>query len=313
MSWIRDFILGKPASTIAAGHDTLFLFITGLSLLFFLIVTGAIVVFVKLYRRRRPDEITPHMTHNNRLELIWTTIPLLLVILIFFWGFHGYMTAAIAPGEAMEISVLAKKWQWEFEYPDGMRSLNELHVPVNVPVRVIMTSSDVIHSFYVPAFRVKKDAVPGRYTELWFNATEPGTYQMFCTEYCGKGHSDMLAKIVVESKEGYERWLREGDEQLKSMPLPELGKLIYENRGCATCHSLTGERGQGPSWKGIFGQQHAMVDGARVQVDENYLRESILLPQKHIVQGYEGIMPTYQGLLRDREVLGVIEYIKTLK
>ena len=313
MNWIRDLILPKQASTLAPGHDTLFMAITWLSVVLFVIVTGLMLLFVMKYRRRRPDEITPHITHNNVLEITWTAIPLLIVIGLFFWGFHGFMKAQIAPGESMEIVVSAKKWQWEFEYPDGMRSLNELHVPVNRPVRLIMGSQDVLHSFYVPAFRIKMDVVPGRYTQAWFEATHPGTYQLFCTEYCGKGHSDMLAKIVVESPEGYERWLREGDETLKTMPLPELGKLVYENRGCATCHSLTGARGQGPSWKGIFGQQHSMLDGSTQLVNENYIRESILEPQKHIVQGYEGIMPTYQGLLRDREILGVIEYIKTLK
>ncbi len=306
-------MLPRQASTTAAGYDNLFMFITGLAIVFFVIVAVMLGLFVLRYRRRRPDEVTPHITHNFRLELVWSIIPLLLVIVIFFWGFHGFMTAQIAPSESMEISVTGKKWQWEFEYPDGMRSLNELHVPVNQNVRIILTSQDVIHSFYVPAFRVKKDAVPGRYTELWFNAVEPGSYQLFCAEYCGKGHSDMLGKIVVESKEGYERWLKEGDEQLKSMPLPELGRLIWENRGCATCHSLTGERGQGPSWKGIWGENHSMTDGTTQHVDENYIRESILYPQKHIRTGFEGIMPTYQGLLRDREILGVIAYIKSLK
>ena len=166
----------------------------------------------------------------------------------------------------------------------------------------------------MPAFRVKKDAVPGRYTELWFNAVEPGTYQLFCAEYCGKGHSDMLGKIVVESKEGYERWLKEGDEQLKSMPLPELGRLIWENRGCATCHSLTGEKRPGAELEGHLGRESEDDRRRPAQhVDENYIRESILFPQKHIVLGYEGIMPTYQGLLRDREILGVIAFIKSLK
>jgi cytochrome c oxidase subunit II len=313
MSWLRDFLLPHQASTGAPGYDALFLFITGLAIFFFVIVAVLLGSFVLKYRRRGPDEVTPHITHNFRLEMVWTIIPLLLVIVIFFWGFHGFMEAQVAPLESMEISVTGKKWQWEFEYPDGMRSLNELHVPVNTNVRIILSSADVIHSFFVPAFRIKKDAVPGRYTELWFNAVDPGTYQLFCAEYCGKGHSDMLGKIVVESKEGYERWLKEGDEQLKSMPLPELGRLIWENRGCSTCHSLTGERGQGPSWKGIWGEDVKMTDGTSIHVDENYIRESILEPQKHIVLGYEGIMPTYQGLLRDREILGVIAFIKTLK
>jgi cytochrome c oxidase subunit 2 len=202
---------------------------------------------------------------------------------------------------------------WEFEYPDGLRTLNEIHVPVNRPVRLVMRSEDVIHSFFVPTFRVKKDVLPGRYTELWFTATRPGRHQVLCTEYCGKGHSDMLALIHVDDDEAYQRWLIEGDESLKTMPLTELGQMVHENRGCATCHSLDGTRGQGPSWKGIFGTTHQMQDGSSVVVDENYLRESILEPQNKIVAGYEGIMPTYKGLLREREVLGVIEYIKNLK
>jgi cytochrome c oxidase subunit 2 len=176
-----------------------------------------------------------------------------------------------------------------------------------------MTSEDVIHSFFVPTFRIKKDVLPGRYTEEWFEATSPGVHQVFCAEYCGKGHSDMMAKIHVDDDAAYQKWLIEGDESLKTMPLPELGKMVHENRGCATCHSLDGTRGQGPSWKGIWGNVHQMQDGAQVKVDENYIRESILEPQTHVVQGYEPIMPTFKGLLRDREVLGVIEFIKQLK
>jgi cytochrome c oxidase subunit II len=313
MNWLRDFFLPKQASTIAPGYDTLFLAITVISIILFTMVTVMAIYFAKRYRRRRPDEITPHMTHNNALEIVWTVIPLIIVIVLFFWGFHRYMYAIVAPSESMEIVLSAKKWQWEFEYPDGMRSLNELHVPVHRPIRLIMGSQDVLHSFFVADFRVKQDIVPGRFTEVWFEATEPGTYPVQCAEYCGKGHSDMQAKVVVESPSGYERWLKEGDESLKTMPLPEIGKLVYENRGCATCHSLTGERGQGPTWKGIYGRTETMTDGSQQLVNENYIRESILEPQKHIVQGYEGIMPTYKGLLRDREILGVVEYMKTVK
>jgi cytochrome c oxidase subunit 2 len=310
---IRDFFLPRQASTIAPAYDTLFMAITWLSVVLFLIVTILAFWFAKKYRRRHANEITPHMTHNLMIEIVWTVVPLLIVIGLFFWGFHGFMVAQVAPAESLEIVISAKKWQWEFEYPDGMRSLNELHVPVNRPVRLIMGSQDVLHSFFVPEFRIKMDIVPGRFTEAWFEATQAGTYQIFCTEYCGKGHSDMLAKVIVETPSGYERWLREGDESLKTMPLPEIGKLVYENRGCATCHSLTGERGQGPSWKGIFGTTHAMTDGSQQLVNENYIRESIEEPQKHIVQGYEAIMPTYKGLLRPREVMGVVEFIKRLK
>jgi cytochrome c oxidase subunit 2 len=313
MNWLRDFILPDQASTLASNHDALFMFITGVSVFFWLLVVTLIIIFIRRYRRRSDDEITPHITHNQKLEIVWSVIPLIIVIGIFFWGFRGFVDAQIAPANAIEIQAVGKKWVWQFEYPDGLRTLNDIHVPVNRPVRLIMTSEDVIHSFFVPTFRVKKDALPGRYTEIWFTATKPGVHQVFCAEYCGKGHSDMLAKIHVDDEAAYQKWLIEGDESLKTMPLPELGQLVYENRGCATCHSIDGSRGQGPTWKGIFGATHQMADGAQIQVDENYIRQSVLEPNQHVVAGFEAIMPTYKGMLRDREVLGVIEYIKHLK
>jgi cytochrome c oxidase subunit II len=313
MTWLRDWIMGPQASTLAPNIDNIFMFITAIGVFFFTLITVLIVIFVQRYRRRSADDITPHITHNPTLEIVWSVLPLLILIGIFFWGFHGYVVAQIAPANAIEIQVTAKKWQWQFEYPDGLRTLNELSVPLNRPVRLVMNAEDVIHSFFVPSFRIKKDVLPNRYTEAWFQATRPGTYPVLCTEYCGKGHSYMLAKINVLDDAGYQKWLVEGDESLKTMPLNELGALIHENRGCATCHALDGTRGQGPSWKGIWGQTHKFQDGSSAVVDENYIRQSLLEPQAHIVQGYEGIMPTYQGLLRPREILGVIEFIKNLK
>jgi cytochrome c oxidase subunit 2 len=313
MNWFRNFILPDQASTLATNHDSLFWFITGISIFFYVLVVGLILFFVWRYRRRSADEITPHITHNQKLEVVWTAIPLVIVIVIFFWGFHGYVSAQIAPANAIEIQAVGKKWIWQFEYQDGLRTLNDIHVPVNRPVRLIMTSEDVIHSFFVPTFRIKKDVVPGRYTEIWFTPTKPGMHQVFCAEYCGKGHSDMLARIFVDDDAAYQKWLVEGDESLKTMPLNELGKLVHDNRGCATCHSLDGSRGQGPSWKGIFGATHQMTDGTQIKVDENYIRQSILEPNVHVVQGFEPVMPTYKGMLRDREVSGVIEFIKQLK
>jgi len=313
MNSLFELILPKQASTLAPGTDHIFWFVTFLNVFFFLLIGGLVVLFMRKYRRRSPNEITPHITHNQRLEIAWSVLPLFVLIALFFWGFHQYVNAQVAPANAIEIQVTGKKWVWQFEYPDGMRTLNSFHVPVNRPVRLVLSSEDVIHSFYVPSFRIKKDAVPGRYTEEWFTAVEPGVYQVFCTEYCGKGHSDMLAKVYVDNDEQYQKWLVEGDEEIKKMPLPELGKLVHENRGCATCHSLDGTRGQGPSWKGIWGQVHHMQDGSDIKVDENYIRQSILEPQAHVVQGFEPIMPTFKGLLRDREILGVIEFIKTLK
>jgi cytochrome c oxidase subunit 2 len=305
--------MGEQASTLAPNIDNLFMFISAVNTFFFVLICACIVIFVRQYRRRHANEVTPHITHNQTLEVVWSVVPLVILIGIFFWGFHGYVTAQIAPANAIEIQVTAKKWVWQFEYPDGMRTLNSFHVPVNRPVRLVMSSEDVLHSFFVPAFRMKKDVLPVRYTEEWFEATKPGVYQVFCTEYCGKGHSDMLARVFVDDEAQYAKWLREGDEEIQKLPLKELGLMVHENRGCATCHALDGTRGQGPSWKGIFGQTHQFADGSSAVVDENYIRQSILEPQAHVVRGYEPIMPTYKGLLRDREILGVIEYIKTLK
>jgi len=313
MNWFRDFLLPQGASTHVGEMDGLFLFITILTVFFFFFNGGLIFYAVRRWRRRSDKEVTPHITHDTRLELVWSLIPLVVVMVIFFWGFRGYVKAWVAPNESMEIIVTGKKWVWEFEYPDGTRTLNDLHVPVNRPVKLVLTAEDVIHSFYIPEFRLKRDAIPGRYTELWFTATRPGVYQVFCTEYCGKGHSDMLARIFVDTPEQYETFLREGDEQVRKMPLRELGRLVYENKGCATCHSLDGTRGQGPSWKGIWGRKERAADGKEYVVDADYIRQSILAPQAVVIQGYEPIMPTYQGLLREREILALIEFIKDLQ
>ncbi len=313
MNWFRDFLLPHGAATQAGEMDGLFMFITWITVFFFFFNGALILYAVRRWRRRSEKEVTPHITHDTRLELVWSLIPLAVVMLIFFWGFKGYVKAWVAPNDSMEIIVTGKKWVWEFEYPDGTRTLNDLHVPVNTPVKLVLNSEDVIHSFYIPEFRLKRDAIPGRYTELWFTATKPGVYNVYCTEYCGKGHSDMLARIFVDTPEQFETFLREGDEQVQKMPLKELGRLVWENKGCATCHSIDGARGQGPSWKGIWNQKHRGTDGKEYLVDADYIRQSILMPQAMIVQGYEPIMPTYQGLLREREILAVIEFIKEVQ
>jgi len=311
MEWLRSLLLPVAGSAYARQVDDLFLFITFLSAFFFLLVCGLLAVFIVRYRRRRPDEVTPHITENFRLEVIWTVVPLLLVMVVFFWGFHSFMMASVAPADSLELQVTAKRWLWEFEYPDGTRTVNEIHLPVGRPAKLVMSSQDVIHSFFVPSFRLKADVLPNRYTELWFTPTEEGLHTLFCAEYCGTGHSDMSGKIWVDSQGKYEEWKEKGDETSQSMPLAQLGQLLYTSRGCATCHSLDGSRGQGPSLKGIFGQQHRMADGRSLLVDENYIRTSMLQPQAEIREGFQGIMPTFQGVLRDREILALIEFIKS--
>ncbi len=313
MNWLRDWMLPSQNSAYARDYDFMYMSLVGLSAFFFLLIAGLCLFFVVKYKRRANDGPTPHITHNLTLELVWSIIPLIIVIGIFFWGFHGYMNATVAPGDALEIQVTGKKWLWTFEYPDGMRTINEIHVPVNKAVHLIMTSEDVIHSFYIPGMRIKQDVVPGRYTEEWFRADQAGFQQVFCAEYCGKSHSQMLAKIFVDTPAKYAEWLEKGDEFTQTAPLKEVGQKVWENRGCKECHSIDGVKGQGPSFKGIWGKMEMMSDGKPYQIDANYIRESMMYPQAKVVKGFEPIMPTFQGLLREREILGVIEYIKSLQ
>jgi cytochrome c oxidase subunit 2 len=312
-SWIRSLLMPVEGTAYAHQVDTLYLFLIYFSAFFFLLVAGLLTVFIIKYRRRSEDDRTPHITHHRGLEFVWTFIPLALVMLIFVWGLRTYMEAAVAPAGADEIHVTARQWLWEFEYPNGVRGINELHVPLNKPVKLIMTSEDVIHSFYVPTFRIKQDIVPDTYTQLWFQATEPGLHRLECAEYCGKGHSEMLGKIYVDDEAAYAKWLQTGGEAGKGVPPVQWGRTIYETRGCNTCHSIDGTPGQGPSFKGIFGNPVHLVGGRTMLVDENYIRECVLTPEKNRVAGFPPIMPTFQGILTNRDIDGVVAFIKSLK
>jgi cytochrome c oxidase subunit 2 len=312
-AWIRSIIVPVEGTAYAGQVDRLYLFLIWLTIFFFLLIAGLVTFFVFKYRRRGPTDRTPNLTHHNGLEAAWTFIPLAIVIFIFFWGFRSYMEAQVSPGDALEIQVTAKKWAWNFEYPNGARSINELHVPLGKPVKLIMTSEDVIHSFYVPTFRIKQDVVPNTYTQLWFEPTEAGLHQLFCAEYCGKGHSDMGGKIYVDDEKKFNDWLETGGDAGKNMPLAQFGALLYQSRGCHTCHSLDGTRSEGPSFKAIYGHEVKLAGGNSVPADENYLRESILQPQAKVVAGFEPVMPTFQGMLRDREVNALVEFIKEQK
>jgi cytochrome c oxidase subunit II len=257
--------------------------------------------------------VTPHITHNTTLEIVWSVLPLLLCIVIFFWGTTDWLKYAVAPGESMEIQITAKKWIWTFEYPDGSRTANDIHVPVGKPVKFIMTSEDVLHDFYVPDMRVKHDIVPGRYTEIWFTPTVLGPHNFTCAEYCGKGHSDMLGKLTVDNDADFKKWLETGGDEWKSYAPEVWGKMQREQKGCATCHSIDGTRGQGPSWKGIYGKMEKMSDGKSYLVDDAYLQESMMQPNAKVVASFEAIMPSFQGLLHPQDIRGLIAYIKTLQ
>ena len=304
-------MLPAEGSEFAGKVDDLYMFLVWMSLFFFVLV-AVLAVYSVIKFRHKAGNVTPHISHNTALELTWTTIPLLICVGVFFWGFRGFLEASVPPSDAMEIQVTAQKWSWEFEYPDGMRSLNELHIPLNKPVKFIMSSTDVIHSFFVPTMRVKHDVLPNRYVQLWFLPKIAGKHHVACAEYCGKGHSDMAATIYVDDDAAYQKWLETGGID-PNMPLSELGKILYESKGCATCHTLDGSRSQGPTWKGLFGHSVKLVNGQSVEADENYLRESILVPGAKVVAGYENVMPVFQGVLREREINALIAFIKEQK
>lgn len=312
-SWIRSLVMPVEGTAYAHQVDNLYLFLIYFCAFFFLLVAGLLTFFVIKYRRRSPDDRTPHITHHRGLEIAWTFIPFALVMVIFFWGLRTYMEAAVAPAGAMEIHVTARQWLWQFEYPNGVRTINELHVPLDKPVKLVMTSEDMIHSFFVPTFRIKQDVLPDTYTELWFQATEPGLHRLECAEYCGKGHSEMLGKIYVDDEKRYNDWLETGGDAGKNMPPAEWGRTVYESRGCATCHSIDGTRGQGPSFKGVYGRPVALADGRSMMADDNYIRKCILTPEVNRVAGFQPIMPTFQGILRNRDIDGVIAFIKSLQ
>lgn len=305
------FMLPSADSTLSADVDGLFLFVTYLSIFFFTIIVAGMAWFVFQYRDRPGRPKVKQVSHSTVLEVTWSVIPTILVIFIFIWGVKGFMDMAVAPRGAVEVQVTGKKWQWEFDSPDFGKSLNELVVEVDKPVKLILSAEDVLHSFYVPDFRVKMDAVPGRYTTLWFQATKVGEHQVFCTEYCGTGHSAMLAKVVVLSAEDYAK--RKAESQSTGEISAASGEKLYSSKNCKACHSIDGARVVGPSFKALWDKDESLADGSTVKVDENYLRESILDPNAKIVATYPPAMPPYKGLLKDHEIGSLIAYIKSLQ
>lgn len=306
--------LPLDGSTSAHHVDDLLNFLAWISIISCVGILGAMIWFVFKYRAPSRKEERPQASpdHNTKLEITWSVIPLIIVIGLFLAGFRGYLDLRTSPKDALEIHVAGQKWKWLFTYPNGHVD-DSLHVPVDRPVRLIITSSDVLHSVWIPTFRVKQDAVPGRYTDLWFKATKPGDYPLMCTEYCGTSHSDMITHVIVHEPGGYQQWIDSIAEKEKKMDPIALGKLYYKKQGCNTCHSVDGSKLVGPSFKGIYGKPENFADGSSGTVDENYLRESIMEPNAKIVAGYNPAMPTYKGKLKDHQLTGIIEYIKSLK
>jgi cytochrome c oxidase subunit II len=311
MTWIPEV-----ASNLAGKVDGVLLLITIMSVVFFVLITVLLVYFSIKYRRRSEDDETPYITGSEPLEIIWTVIPSILLIVLFVYGYVVYMDMRTPPEDAVDINVVGKQWLWEFDYYNGRKTLNELYLKHNVPVRMVMRGDDVLHSFFVPQFRVKQDLIPGRYTQLWFTPTKVGSFDLFCAEYCGTGHSKMLAKVIVLSPEAYDIW--ENGAQLEEGPAiagltpAELGEKLYKEKGCNACHSVDGSVVLGPSFKGIFGRSGDLADGKTYAVDENYIRRSILEPQAQIVKGFQPVMPSYKGILSDDDISALIAYMKTL-
>ena len=306
--------LPEVASNLASKVDAVIWFITVISLVFFILISIFLVYFAIRYRRRQENEETPYITGSHVLETIWTIIPSILLIVIFVYGFVVYKDMRTPPEDSLEVTVIGRQWLWQFKYNNGKTTLNELYIPEGRPIKLVMTSEDVLHSFFVPAFRVKQDLVGGMYTYLWFTPTKTGTYELYCTEYCGTGHSAMLGKVVVMSPEEYEKWEKgEEEKAVASLPPAELGKQLYTQRGCNACHSIDGSSLVGPTWKGLYGHEVVLQDGTKVTADENYIREAILEPQAKMVKGFGPVMPSFKGVISDDEISDLIAYIKTLK
>ena len=296
----------QRASTMAGNVDALYIFLLIVSGLMTLLIFTTVIYFAARYRHRQgvPAE---QIEGSNKLEITWTTIPFLVFIAIFFWSATIYFKARTPPRDSTEVYVVAKQWMWKIEHAEGQREINELHVPVGRDVKLILTSQDVIHSFFVPAFRMKQDVLPGRYTIAWFRATKPGTYHLFCSQYCGTQHSGMIGNVVVMEPAQYEAWMSGGS----SGPLSATGEKIFAELGCATCHR-TDTQGRGPNLQGVFGRPVMLDDGRTVIADENYVRESILDPGAKVVQGFKPVMPTFQGLVSEEQLNALIAYVKSL-
>jgi len=310
------FWLPRQSSTTAPAVDYVFHAVTNISIFFFLLITAALLYFVWKYRARPGHEAQPSPSHNTPLEVTWTVIPVAIVLWIFWEGFTVFVDISTPPASSYEVQLTAQKWNWLFTYPTGYTD-TDLHVPPGEPIRVVGTAVDVIHSFFVPEFRVKRDMVPGRYEEAWFRADTPGSYQIFCAEYCGKDHSAMKAMVVVHpSLEDYQKWLADASDFIAKLPperLAEGGEKLYNQRGCKQCHSIDGSAGTGPTFKGLWGHDQPLEGGGVAHVDENYVRQSIVDPHSQIVAGFQPVMPSFQGRLKDREITALIEYIKTLR
>jgi cytochrome c oxidase subunit 2 len=298
----------QQASTQAGQVDGLYFFLVAVSAFFSLLIATLVVIFAVKYRRRHRDEVGYAIHGSLALELLWTIIPFGIVMVMFAWGAKVAFDIFRPPAGAMEIYVVGKQWMWKVQHMDGQREINELHVPVGRPVKLIMGSEDVLHSYFIPDFRVKADVIPGRYNTLWFTATKPGTYHLFCAEYCGTKHSGMIGSVIAMEPQDFQNWLAGG--AASESPVAA-GEKLFTDLACITCHT-NDATARGPVLTNLFGHQVQLQNGSTVVADEAYIRESIVNPQAKVVAGFQPIMPTFQGLVSEEQLLQLIAYVKSL-
>jgi cytochrome c oxidase subunit 2 len=324
----RLLFLPEQASTFARDIDGLHYFVILTTFAMSTAVGLTAVFFFIRYRRSSETQTTPHIEPPAWMEATFVVTPLFFFTLWFFMGFKEFVRQQTPPSEAMDVYVMAKKWMWKFAYPEGPNSINVLRVPAGRPVRLLMTSRDVIHSFYVPEFRIKQDVLPGRYTQTWFNALSPGRYQILCAEYCGAGHSIMRGEVIALKQQEYEDWLalqrrglatrQDGQPTALDFAPPlgdfvEQGKRVAVEQGCLKCHTTDGTRHIGPTWLDLYHRREKLTDGSFVDVDEAYLTESMMEPAAKVVDGFQPVMPSFEGKIAGPEVAALVEYIKSLQ
>jgi cytochrome c oxidase subunit 2 len=307
-SWVP--FVPDSASTLSWKVDALYFYLSGVTLFFTLLISATLIFFVLRYRRRTPYEIPRPIAGSHKLETLWTVIPFLIAMTIFGWSAKVYFEQSSPPQNAIEVYVVGKQWMWKIQHSTGQREINELHVPVGKKIKLIMTTEDTIHDFFVPAFRMKADVVPGRYTTEWFEATKTGTFHLFCAEYCGMNHSGMIGSVVVMESREFDNWL---SGNAGNTTPAVAGQQLFQTLGCVSCHGANGEGGRGPTLAGLFGRKTQLTGGQTVVADEAYIRESIINPQAKLVDGFGPIMPTFQGQISEDQLVQLLAFIKSLQ
>ena len=307
-SWVP--FVPDSASTLSWKVDALYFYLSGVTLFFTLLISATLIFFVLRYRRRTPYEIPRPIAGSHKLETLWTVIPFLIAMTIFGWSAKVYFEQSSPPQNAIEVYVVGKQWMRKIQHSTGQREINELHVPVGKKIKLIMTTEDTIHDFFVPAFRMKADVVPGRYTTEWFEATKTGTFHLFCAEYCGMNHSGMIGSVVVMESREFDNWL---SGNAGNTTPAVAGQQLFQTLGCVSCHGANGEGGRGPTLAGLFGRKTQLTGGQTVVADEAYIRESIINPQAKLVDGFGPIMPTFQGQISEDQLVQLLAFIKSLQ